>query len=77
MIHRTPWTHLVTLEPRLAGLERRARACAGSGNWHDWEGIKRQLQQLVGWNARNPELGSSEAFDVAYRYLLGIWEGAE
>jgi hypothetical protein len=60
-------------EPYLATLLAQARAvhddtskpsfCAN----HVWvDVLKPQLLELVGWEARNPELRTSEAYDLAY-----------
>src|SRR5262245_30960613 len=72
---------LVRLEPRLGQLLDRARAyhakagpkfCANAV-WYGYfgrRGLRSQLQQLVGWEAdQEGVLGTSRAYDVAYRTL--------
>ena len=66
------WHHLIAIEPRLRAVERLARSAGRS--WRDWERIRRAMRPLVGWYARRPELQSSEAWDVAYRHVLQVWE---
>ena len=67
------WRYLVATEPRLRSIERLARSVGRS--WLAWERVKRALRPLAGWDARRPELQSSEAWDVAYQHLLRVWEG--
>ena len=43
--------------------------------WPAWSEIKRRLERVVGWNARDIEL--ADAHDVCYRHLLDVFEGAD
>jgi hypothetical protein len=78
MIQDTPITYETAcgIEPALRDLEDQVRASAAAGRtaWRVWEQHKRRLRRLVGWNARHPRLAG--AYDVCYRYLLNIFEGA-
>ena len=71
----TIWPSLVRLEPRLRDVEQ---AALNAYRFHfreerDWETIKSQLNRLVGWNAKCPELATPLAYDVAYRHLRECW----
>ncbi len=75
---------LTVLEPRLKALasaatlyKQKARyasmACAND-RWyghHEWEGngLRKQLIELVGWEAHNPLLRTSYAYDLAYQRI--------
>lgn len=67
------WERLVEVEPRLRALEDRARSQRGrSGSrkldyWY--RSIKPDLGWMVGWMGEG-ELKGSEAYDLAYDYLL-------
>lgn len=65
---------LVRLEPRLR-LLRNDAAGLQRGDWHGWEQLKRELQRLVGWDAKRPELATSAAYELAIDALLDAWEG--
>lgn len=74
-IHIT-WSGLVELEPRLAGLANRA-ACGG--DWRAWSNVTTDLRRLVGFCCDAPAgspLVTSDAYEVAYRHLLEIFEDA-
>jgi len=77
MSSETTWKSLLLLDPRLADLERLALNSHRYGfcEARDWQVIVGQLRRRVSWDAKLPELGTSEAYDVAYRHLLGCWEG--
>jgi hypothetical protein len=67
------WQSLVEVEPNLTLIAARAN---GGGDWRCWSNIKSDLSQLVGWDARNPELRSCEAYELAYAEVLRIFEDA-
>lgn len=80
---RTNWTwaKLVAVEPRLNAIEQltyfAAPAPGDEPDWREWEGVKRQLARLVGRDAAKRELRACAAYDVAYDYLLDVWERRE
>jgi hypothetical protein len=71
----TPFAELCRREPRLAALERDIRAVKDNGGrWfcaNDWwyGSFEPRLVQLVGFGAEQPELRTSETYDVAYDAL--------
>ena len=66
---------LAKREPGLLGLLQKARSikddktdpsfCANR-IWYGFWGLKAQLCKLVGWEASNPELRTTDAYNVAY-----------
>lgn len=77
MTKKVTWKQLVAAEPRLALLLEEAKAVDGSGKhfcanrvWHERDGLKWRMSDLVGWDRKgDPLLGTSEAYDVAYRKI--------
>lgn len=68
------WSELTALEPELETLLEKTKAARPRRYfWNEWELIKGRLKYLVGWDAQKPELGSSEAWDIAYQRLLGAF----
>ena len=78
--HRVTFAELAGLEPRLAALLAEAQAVRDDGvdavfcgtewflGWYGRPSFKRRLSALVGWFAgRRGVLGTSAAYDVAYR----------
>ncbi|MCA9180971.1 MAG: hypothetical protein KDA51_05940, partial [Planctomycetales bacterium] len=60
------WQAMTALEPRLINLERRARACRRYRNrWLAYEGLKRELTALVGWDCGQPSIASSGHYEAA------------
>ncbi|MEM6778218.1 MAG: hypothetical protein AAF670_11230 [Planctomycetota bacterium] len=73
----TCWSDLVAIEPELAELEARARSMSqlgGSGKCHHYEMLKSQASHLVGWNATDPLLTTSTAYEVVIDRLLKALE---
>jgi len=66
------WTELTRQCPRLRDLERWARRTRFS--WDAYEQMKKSLQPLVGWGARQNELSTNEAWDTALQHLLSVLE---
>jgi hypothetical protein len=75
-----PFRELCRREPRLAKLERDIQAvkdtrgpsfCANDW-WYLPGGFKSRLARLVGWGAEQPELRTTEAYDVAYDALYQL-----
>jgi hypothetical protein len=70
-----PFRELCRREPRLATLERDVRSVTDNGGaWfcaNDWwyGRFKPRLVKLVGFGADEPELRTTEAYDVAYDAL--------
>jgi hypothetical protein len=71
------WERLIELEPRLLVLYNRALAIRKGKRRFDafdvWygrgsqDGLKAEMKALVGWSRKdNRELGTNEAYDVAY-----------
>jgi hypothetical protein len=65
---------LASLEPQLGALLREARhvdassdAFCANGVWYG--SFKPRLLLLVGWEASNPALRTSEAYDLAYETI--------
>ncbi len=63
-------------EPRLRGLYAQARAIRDDRHTPSFcannvwvNALKPQLLELVGWEARNPDLRTSEAYDLAYEMV--------
>lgn len=70
------WSELVGIEPRLAALESMTRAVPRRyRSWQRWESIKRTLRKLAGWEAEQPLLRTSAAYNAVYSRLFAIWEG--
>ncbi len=79
---RPSFDRLAALEPGLGRLMDEVRAlrrdpppafCAMDtffGYSTRGDGLKRRLSRLAGWQAANPELISSDAYDVAYHAVL-------
>lgn len=73
----TTWAGMILHDARLGALERKARECkpAQRRDWKWFESnVKAPLVLLVGFHARSPELRTGEAYEVAYKHLLRIWE---
>jgi hypothetical protein len=64
------WPQLVAIEPRLGPLLADARRL-DPDDLRGYERLKRHLQQLAGWNSRQPELVG--CYDQIHRI---IFEGA-
>ena len=80
------WSDLVTLEPRLAILQREMKAIAQESMkngesldvlalWYGGDdatpGVKEKLSRLVGYDRKDhPVLGTETAYDVAYEKLF-------
>lgn len=81
------WEELTIREPALLRLEcdvRRAAARLLSGDpetidqiWAGRGGLKRRLCALVGWDAANPIMRTSTAYEAAYRHLYDLLEDAD
>lgn len=72
----TDFEHLCNLEPRLRELladvkaiakKKRGRFYCANEVW--FTQFKPRLLMLVGWEVRNPELGTPESYDLAYDIL--------
>ena len=78
---RRDFRYFAAIAPALLAIRadaRRANRDVAAGRrrkWPAWSAIKRRLERVVGWNARDPEL--ADAYDVCYRHLLDIFEGAD
>jgi hypothetical protein len=77
------WQELVTAEPRLGQLMKDVMAAdsnprcsfCGVTAWHGRNGrpgFKTRLMALAGFYARNPELRSAMAFEVATQELMAV-----
>jgi hypothetical protein len=79
------WANLKRVEPRLEVLEREIKAVVDKDGtpyfcaneiWYGYEdpkqGFKERLCRLVGWEAHNPRLRTTGAYDLAYDYLYGL-----
>jgi hypothetical protein len=74
------WGRLIELEPRLRALYNRAltirngkRRFDALGLWigQGCDGMKDEMTALVGWGRKDsPELGTNEAYDVAYEKIF-------
>lgn len=73
------WERLTELEPRLLRLYQRALAYRQNGQPFDafdiWYGCERmgdEFDELVGWSRKkdSAELGTSEAYDMAFDKIL-------
>lgn len=73
------WPEMYRLEPRLLALTQQARREAHrfADHWAHYEQLKQKLFYLVGWRAANPELRSSEAYEIAHLHLLNCIEGRD
>src|SRR5262249_27834475 len=76
--------NLVAHEPRLADLleearsyhKKRPRGFCRYDTWYSWRqperGLRRRMAQLVGWETgRDDVLGTSAAYELAYRTIYG------
>lgn len=63
---------VAAVEPRVANLVCEAARLRASRRvtWRDYEAFKRRLLCLVGWNARRPELRTTDAYDLAMHRLV-------
>jgi hypothetical protein len=61
---------LIHQEPRIMALARRA-ARIQRLDWREYEAIKRELKNLVGWHAREPRFRTPEAYDAGHRAVFG------
>lgn len=68
---RPTWTEMVRACPALAEL---AALASRGGGAHDWRAIKARLSYLVGWDARDARLMSSNCYDAAYQKILAEFE---
>ena len=73
------WTDIIVIEPCLANLESEILYTTPPKPmsyefWTAWEGYKRRMSRLVGWDARRPELASPALYDMAYRHLYDLYE---
>lgn len=65
------WRDMIAAEPRLIELENRARLRRRSrSRWRAYEALKHDLERLVGWHCRRPELGSSRHYEAAVDRIL-------
>lgn len=72
------WLKMKRREPRLEKLEQAAAACRhfrGHQFWRAYETLKRQLRELVGWDATDPLLATIDAYNIAHDAVLGRLEG--
>lgn len=80
------FARLCAIAPALRDLERDAVAAgqehpSGSlAEERQWLAIRRRLDQIVGWSARDSRLSTSEAYETAHRavrlaFLVGHTEG--
>lgn len=79
---KTTWPKLVKAEPRLIELFRQAEAISSENDPHFcanrvWsEKLKPRLTVLVGDEVKDhPLLGSSQAYDIAYRKVFRVLPG--
>jgi hypothetical protein len=70
------WDETVRIEPRLGEPEKEIQGIEDDGKAESfcanaiWFGdYKPEITHLVGWFAKNPELRSSQAYDLANRML--------
>lgn len=74
---------LATIEPRLLDLEDAVRSLCANDRMqepHIWSaiwsaypnGLKRQLETLVGWYAENPEIRDEGSWNIAVRHITGL-----
>lgn len=71
------WYRMKRIEPRLRDLEREAAHCRryrGRRYWLEYERLKRELNQVVGWGASHPMLASSDAYHLAIDAIIGKME---
>ena len=68
------WAKLVSIEPRLIEVERLTRGLPSDRDWKDWEIIKAALSLLTGDKAIRPELRAVLCYNVAYSFLLSVFE---
>ena len=68
------WSALVAIEPRLVEIERLTRGLPGDRDWHDWATVKSALSLLTGAGAIRPELRAVLCYNVAYSFLLSVFE---
>ena len=71
----TPWTleGLYQIEPELASIAKKAIAHKGlqyERKRAAYVAAKDEAWELVGWEARNPQLRNSGAWDCFFRYIL-------
>ncbi|HEY1601471.1 MAG TPA: hypothetical protein VGG64_17855 [Pirellulales bacterium] len=68
------WKQICRIERRVLGLAGSAMIARGARNkWRRYEVLKRQLAHLVGYQAINPALRSSLAFDIAHHHVFAGW----
>lgn len=75
----TDFRKAALIEPRLLDLEADVRTArpTEAGFWRDWEAFKGRLKRLVGWRAVEPRLASSDAYELAAKHLLGLFENGD
>ena len=73
-IKKLTWNKLIKSEPQLLALYKEAKAVDGRAEhfcannvWY--EHFKPRLFPLVGWECRNPEIRTQEAWDLAYETI--------
>lgn len=78
------WQDLVHEEPTLANLENEIKMVKPNGPhfcandvWYGFStkyrpGFKTRMSSLVGWRARNQNLNTKDAYDLAYQYLYHL-----
>lgn len=59
---------IISLEPRVDKVINAARR-ARSRTWRTYERLKKKLDGLVGYNANQPELRTSAAYEVTLRAM--------
>lgn len=75
------WAKVINLEPALKRLleeirrvkdDKRRRSFCANNVWYGYggyRGFKEPMHSLVGWEARNAELRTMEAYDLVYEKL--------
>ena len=59
------WNAICLIEPRLLDLARQAAELGPDDRYVNYEMVKREMSDLVGWNAGKDELRSEHAWSVA------------
>lgn len=76
-MEKMTFEELAKIEPRLKTLLKEAQAIKDPGGpsfcanhiWYKPLGFKDRLNKLVGWEAKDERLKSSEAYDLAYEKI--------
>ena len=71
------WKEIIKIEPALAALLKEAKKVDGRdkqfcANAVWYKNFKPRLVHLVGFDARNQELNSSEVYDIAYQKIYQV-----